>query len=113
VSYRCSECSSPTEDKTDSVKDSFYEELEHMFDKFPKYHMKMLLGDFNANVRRIDILKSTIGNESYSKFATSKYLSRVQCSHIVTFINLLGHHLMERLKTIDHILIGKRWHSCI
>jgi hypothetical protein len=26
---------SPTEDKTDDVKDSFYEELVSMFDKFP------------------------------------------------------------------------------
>jgi hypothetical protein len=26
----------PTEDKTDGVKDSFYEELERIFDKFPK-----------------------------------------------------------------------------
>jgi hypothetical protein len=32
----------PTEDKTDDVKDSFYEELERVFDKFPKYHMKIL-----------------------------------------------------------------------
>jgi hypothetical protein len=30
----------PTEDKTDDVKDSFYEELERVFDKLPKYHMK-------------------------------------------------------------------------
>jgi hypothetical protein len=29
-----------TEDKTYDVKDSFYEELERMFGKFPKYHMK-------------------------------------------------------------------------
>jgi hypothetical protein len=35
-----------TEDKTDDVKDGFYEELERVFDKFPKYHMKILLGDF-------------------------------------------------------------------
>jgi hypothetical protein len=26
----------PNEDKTDDVKDSFYEELERIFDKFPK-----------------------------------------------------------------------------
>jgi hypothetical protein len=26
----------PTEDKTDNIKDSVYEELEHAFDKFPK-----------------------------------------------------------------------------
>jgi exonuclease III len=39
----------PTEDKTDDVKDSFYKELECVLDKFPKCHMKILLGDFNAN----------------------------------------------------------------
>jgi hypothetical protein len=33
----------PTEDKTDDVKDSFYEEMERVFDKCPKYHMKILL----------------------------------------------------------------------
>jgi exonuclease III len=54
----------PTEDKTDDVKDSFYEELEHVFDKFPKYHTKILLGDINAKVGREDIFKPTIGNES-------------------------------------------------
>jgi hypothetical protein len=42
----------PTEDKTDDVKDGFYEELEHIFGKFPKYHMKILLGDLNAKVGR-------------------------------------------------------------
>jgi hypothetical protein len=26
----------PTEDKSDEVKDSFYEELESVFEKFPK-----------------------------------------------------------------------------
>jgi hypothetical protein len=32
----------PTDHKTDDVKDSFYEELERVFDKFPKYHTKIL-----------------------------------------------------------------------
>jgi hypothetical protein len=54
----------PTEDKTDDVKDSFYVELERVFDKFPKYHMEILLGDFNAKVGRKDIFKLTIGNDS-------------------------------------------------
>jgi hypothetical protein len=39
----------PTEDKIDNIKDRFYEELEQVFDKFPRYHMKMLL-DLNAKV---------------------------------------------------------------
>jgi hypothetical protein len=30
----------PTEDKIDDVKDKLYEELEKVFDKFPKYHKK-------------------------------------------------------------------------
>jgi hypothetical protein len=47
------------------VKDSFYEEVvEHGFDKFPKYHMKILLGDFSAKVVREDIFKPTVGYES-------------------------------------------------
>jgi len=42
----------PTENKGDDTKDSFCEELEHGFDQFPKYHVKLLLGDFNAKVGR-------------------------------------------------------------
>jgi exonuclease III len=75
----------PTEDKTDDVKDRFYEELECVFDKFPKYHMKILLGDFNTKAGREDIFQLTIGNESLQEvsndngimlinFATSKNL---------------------------------------
>jgi hypothetical protein len=45
------------------VKDSFYEELEHVFDKFHKYHMKILF-DFNAKLDKEDTLKPTFGNES-------------------------------------------------
>jgi hypothetical protein len=84
------------------VKDSFYEELQSVFDKFPKYHMKILLGDFNAKVGREDFLKPTIGKESLHEisnnngvrlvnFATSKMSeSKVQCSHIAASINILG-----------------------
>jgi hypothetical protein len=40
----------PTEDKIDDMKDRFYQKLECVFDKFPKYHRKILLGDINAKV---------------------------------------------------------------
>jgi hypothetical protein len=59
----------PTEDKTDNVEDSLYEELERMFDKFPKYHMKILLGDFNAKLSREDILNLQVGMKVYTKLA--------------------------------------------
>jgi hypothetical protein len=58
-----------TEDKTDAVKNSFYEELECVFDKFPKYHIKILLGDFSAKVDREDIFKLKIGNESLQEIS--------------------------------------------
>jgi len=35
-----------------------------VFDHFPKNRMKTLLGDFNEKLRRGDIFKMTIGNES-------------------------------------------------
>jgi len=35
-----------------------------MFDHFPKYNMKMLLGDFNGKVGRENIFKPTIEQES-------------------------------------------------
>jgi hypothetical protein len=44
------------------TEDSFYGELERVFDKFHKYHMKILLGDFNSKVDREDIFKTTIRN---------------------------------------------------
>ena len=34
------------------------------FKHFPKYHTKILTGDFNANVGRENIFEPTIGNES-------------------------------------------------
>jgi exonuclease III len=75
----------PTEDKDDDTKDSFYEELEKVFDQSPRYHMKILLGDFNAKVGREDIINPLIGNDSLHEanndngvsvvnFATSKHL---------------------------------------
>ena len=54
--------------------------MRQVFDQFPKYHMKMLLGDFNAKVGRENIFKPTIGQDSNDNgvrlvnFATSKNL---------------------------------------
>jgi hypothetical protein len=56
-----------TEVKTDDVKDSFYEELERVFDNFPKYHMKILLGTFNAKVDREDIFNRQLGMKVCTK----------------------------------------------
>jgi hypothetical protein len=126
VSYNCPERSCQTEDKTDEVKGSFYGELERVFDKFPKYHTKILLGDFKAKVGREDIFKPTIGNESLHEisndngvrlvnFATFKNL-KVKCMmfphrniHKYTWTSPDG----KTHNQIDHILVDRQRHSNI
>jgi hypothetical protein len=54
----------PREDKIDDKKMSSCEELERVFDKFSKYHIKILLLDFNEKVDRVNVFKPTIGDES-------------------------------------------------
>jgi hypothetical protein len=106
--------------KIDYVKHSFYEELEGIFDKFPKYHMKMLLGDFNAKVGREDIFQPTVGNESLHEINND---NRVRVVNFATFKNLIvkstmfpRHNINKYIWTspdgnthnqIDHILIDR------
>jgi exonuclease III len=66
----CLNIYAPIEDKTDDVKNSFYEEFECVFDKCTKYHIKIMLGDFNAKVGREDIFKQTIWNESLHQISS-------------------------------------------
>ena len=97
-----------------------------MFDYFPKYRIKMLLGDFNGKVGRENIFKPTIGQESLHqdsddnavrllKFATSK--------NLVVKSTMFPHRNIHKYtwtspdcKThnqINHVLIGRRWHSSV
>jgi hypothetical protein len=86
--------------------DSFYKELERVFDKFPKYHIKILLEDIDDKVGSENIVKPTIRNENLHEisnnigvklvnFATSKNPRiKLQSSHITTSITILGRHQM-------------------
>jgi hypothetical protein len=50
--------------------DSLYEEFECVFDEFPKYHIRILLGDFTASVWREDrkmFLHQQLGMKVYTK----------------------------------------------
>jgi hypothetical protein len=69
------------------VKESFYEELERIFDKFPNYHMKMLLRDFNAKVSREDIYKPTIEKENLHEISND---NGVRVVNFATTKNLTG-----------------------
>ncbi|PNF19100.1 hypothetical protein B7P43_G10545, partial [Cryptotermes secundus] len=113
-----------TEDKIEDIKDRFYEELEHVFEKFPKYTMKILQGDLNAKVGKEDFFKPTIGNESLHEinndngvrvvnFATSKILTVKSTMflhrniHKFTWTSPNG----KIHSQIEHIFIDRRLHS--
>jgi hypothetical protein len=72
----------PCEDTSDDIKDSFYEELGRVFDQFPRYDMKILLGDFNAKVGREDIFKPTIGNDSSHEISNDNGVKSSKFCHI-------------------------------
>jgi len=114
----------PSEEKSEESKDSFYEELEQVLDHFPKYHMKMLLGDLNAKVGRENIFKPTIGQESLHQnnndngvrlvnFATSKNLVVKNTMFLHRNIHKYTWPSPDCMthNQIDHVLIGRRWHS--
>jgi len=99
-------------EKSEESKDSFYEELEQVFGHFPKYHTKMLLGDFNAKVgkerifssqqfdRRVSIRILMIMGLDYLTSPHQKiWWFRARCSLTGTFISTTGPPLMVRLTT--------------
>jgi hypothetical protein len=115
-----------TEEKSDDSKDSFYEELEQVFDHFPKYDMKILLGDFNAKLGREDTLKPTIGNKNLHEdiddngvrvvnFATSKDLvvKSTMFPHRNVYKYTWTSPVGKTYNQIGHILIDRRWHLSI
>jgi hypothetical protein len=95
-----------------------------VFDKFSKYHKKILLGDLNTQVGREDISKSTIGNDSLheisndngvrsANFATSKNLTAKSTLFLHDNIHKYAWTSPDRKTNnqFDHILVDRRRHS--
>jgi endonuclease/exonuclease/phosphatase family metal-dependent hydrolase len=116
----------PTEDKVDDMKNRFYEELVRVIEKFPKYHMNILQGDFNAKVGREDIFKPTTGNESLHEISNDNGVRVVNCDaskHLIVKSTMFPHRNIHKFtwtypdgKTnnqIDHILLDGDRHSSV
>jgi hypothetical protein len=105
------------------VKDRSYEELECVFDKLPKYHMKILLGDFSAKVGPEDIFKPTVGNEILHGISNDngvKVVNFVTSKNLIVKSTMFPHHNVHKFtwtspdgKTcnqIYHVFTHRRWH---
>jgi hypothetical protein len=108
----------PTEDEDDDIKD---EEQEQVFVQFPRYHMKILVGDFNAKVGREDIFKPIIGNESLHEASSEngvRVLNFATSKNVIVKSTTFPHHSIHKHtwtspdgvthNQIDHVLIEKR-----
>jgi len=95
-----------------------------VFDHFPKYHMEMLLGDFNAKVGRENIFKPTIGQESLhqdSNYNGVRIVNFATSKNLVVKSTMFPHRNIHKYtwtssdcntnNQTDHILIDRRWHS--
>lgn len=51
----------PTNEKEDQEKESFYENLEEVYNRIPRYDMVILMGDFNAKIGKQDYQKQVTG----------------------------------------------------
>jgi hypothetical protein len=58
---------SPTEDKVDEEKNSFYDELDEIHGECPKRDCKIIIGDMNAKVGNEQIYRPVIGKHSLHK----------------------------------------------
>jgi hypothetical protein len=105
------------------VKDSLYEQLECVFDKFPEYHTNILL-DFSAKVGKEDIFIPTIGNESLHEISNGNGVRVVYFSiskNLTTESTMFPRRIIHKCNwtfpewkihnQIDHILVDRRRHS--
>ncbi|KAK9752713.1 hypothetical protein QE152_g3940 [Popillia japonica] len=56
-----------SEDKDEDIKTRFYEELDEVLNKIPKFDIKCLIGDMNAKVGREEEYSVTTGGKSLHK----------------------------------------------
>lgn len=110
----------PTEAKEDHIKDSFYDELDRIYDSIPTSDIKMVIGDMNAQVGKEEAFRTVVGVHSLHaksndngcrlvQFAAAKNMVTRSTHfdrkdiHKITWISNDG-----RTKTqIDHVLIEK------
>jgi hypothetical protein len=55
----------PTEEKTDSEKDAFYDELWKLYDACPKHDVKLIIRHLNAQIGKEAIYYPTTGKEAF------------------------------------------------
>ena len=78
ISLICSQA--PTEEKDVAVEDTFYANLEQLYDKCPAHDINIVLGDFNAKVGQEGIRVAHIKIKEKNKNLAVGNLNNLICS---------------------------------
>ncbi|CAH1266795.1 Hypp3576 [Branchiostoma lanceolatum] len=117
----------PTEDAEESVKDQFYELLQDTFDGIPNHDVKILMGDFNAQIdSNRQGFESVIGPFGTAQRTTDNGERLLFFCNLnsLSISNTFFQHKLIHKKTwrspdgstnneIDYICISQRWKSAL
>ncbi|XP_025406282.1 uncharacterized protein LOC112680412 [Sipha flava] len=119
-------CYAPTEDKSEEVKNAFYDELDRVCDGLSSGKPKIIIGDFNAKVGRERIYRPTIGINSLHSESNengNKLISFAVARNMVISSTMFPHKNIHkqtwispcgRIKNqIDHIVVDRRIRSSV
>jgi len=119
-------CYAPTEEKSEEIKNAFYEELDRIYDALPTGKPKIIVDDFNAKIGKEETYTPTIGKDSLHNdtndngnklitFATARNM-RISSTmfphkniHKQTWISPCG----KVRNQIDHVMVDYRIRSSI
>lgn len=114
-------CYAPTEDKSDDIKNKFYEDLDLLCDK-----PKIILGDFNTKIGKENIYKPTIGSESLHEITNdngNKLITFATAKNMVISNTYFPHKNIHKQtwispcglirNQIDHMLVDNWIKSCV
>jgi len=119
-------CYAPTEDKSDDIKNKFYEDLDLVCDTLPIDKPKIILGDFNAKIGKENIYKPTIGSESLHEITNdngNKLITFATAKNMIISNTYFPHKNIHKQtwispcglvrNQIDHMLVDNRIKSCV
>lgn len=116
----------PTENKDADTKDMFYEKLNRIYNQAPSRDIKIVLGDFNAQVGREIVYRPAIGQHSLHKYCNNngeRLVDFTMSNNMILSSTRFPHKNIHKgtwcspdrktTNQIDHVLIDSRHASDI
>ena len=116
----------PTNEKTEEIKEEFYNLLEENVNQIARSDINIILGDFNAKVCKESVYKPTIGNESLHNETNNNGIKMIHFT-ISDGLNVRSTTFPDKdihkqtwysadsrtASQIDHVLIINRFRSAV